>query len=181
MLSLSKSTTLWTAAACTCLCVSVWLMAPGAQAGRLKAQVLLTQDKIPKNLSERGLIAFARKHRAKQLREKTDDPIPKRKWRANMVVSFNAPPGDMEFHVLFYDVTGGKREFIEDLATMINDRKQRTFLQKLKLKRPRFAPNKRIEMVVTVKRQEVARATFDVVGAEEKRSGVVNFSDEETK
>ena len=96
-----------------------------------------------------------------------------------MVVSFNAPVDDMEFQILFYDVGDGGRKFVNDMSTMVNDRKQKTFVQKFTLPRPSFKPNREMELVVTVKRAEVGRLRFNVMGEEIKRSGEVSFSDGE--
>ena len=148
-------------------------------AGRLKAQLYLTQAKIPKTLTEKGLIRFARSKRAKLLRETKDGPLDKRKWKATLVVAFNRPPGDLEFQVLFYDIHDGPRRFVQDLSTFVSNRKEKTFVQKIKLPRPDFKPNRNMEMVVTVRRQEVGRLKFGVLGEEKRRSGEVSFSDDE--
>src|SRR5688572_5418016 len=71
-----------------------------AQAG-LRAQVYLTQAKIPRGSSERALLGFARRAKSLRLRETAGGAIPARKWLAEMITSFNRAPGDLEFHVLF--------------------------------------------------------------------------------
>lgn len=159
------------------LCCNVF--APLAEAAGLKAKVFLVQAKVPNTLTERGLIAFAQRNRAKLLREDRDAELKKRKWRAELIVAFNRPVDDLEFQVLFYDIHDGPRRFVDDMATFVNDRKQKTFVQKVVLPRPRFKPNRDMELVVTVKRQEVARMKFGVLGEEIKRSGEVSFSDDE--
>jgi len=148
---------------------------------RLRAQIYLTQAQIPRNLSERALIGFARGHNARRLQETTSEPIPQRKWLGDLVIAFAAPPGDLEFHVLFYDLTDGARRFVDDMSTYVNDRTQRTYVQRIRLERPKFKPNRRMELVVTVRREEVGRATFDMEGAEVPRSGTVSFSDDDTR
>jgi hypothetical protein len=153
---------------------------PVAAGGGIKAQAFLTQAKIPPGMSEKGLLGFARGNSQKFLRETTDEEVKKRKWKANLVVSFTHPVDDMEFQILFYDIQDGPRRFIEDMSTMVNDRKQKTFVQTLTLGRPTFKPNRSLELVVTVKRQEVGTLKFAVQGEEIKRSGQVSFSDEET-
>ena len=105
--------------------------------------------------------------------------LKKRKWKMEMIVSFNAPVNDMEFQVLFYDVHDGPRRFVDDMSTMVNDKSQKTFIQKVTLSRTQFKPNRNMELVVTVKRAEVGRMKFGVVGEEIKRSGEVSFSDKE--
>jgi hypothetical protein len=152
---------------------------PVAQAGSLKASIYLLQTAIPNKLTEKALIAFAHAHANKLLRETSDADLKKRKWNAEMVINFNSSVDDMEFQVLFYDVHDGPRRFVEDMSTMVNDKHQKTFVQKITLPRPQFKPNRQMEMVVTVRRAEVGRLKFGVIGEEAKRSGEVSFSDTE--
>ncbi len=151
-----------------------------AGAQRLRASIFLTQNQIPRNLTERGLIGFARRHNARRLRETTDQPIPERQWVANMVTSFNTLPGDLEFQVLFYDVEQGDRFIGPPLSTFINNRQEKTFLQRIRLERPRFKPNRRMELRVVVRRQEVGRQRFELIGEEVRHSGTVSFGSDET-
>lgn len=150
-----------------------------AEAGGLKAQIFLTQAPLPKKVSEKGLVAFARRNRAKLLRETKDGELDKRKWKAELVIQFNRPVGDLEFQVLFYDIHDGPRRFVQDMSTFVNDRSQKTFVQTVKLSRKDFKPNRNMEMVVTVRRQEVGRLKFGLIGEEKKRSGEVSFGDDE--
>lgn len=161
------------------LLVTAMLVTGPAQAGGTKATVFLTQAKIPGGLSEKALIGFARGHNAKILQETTGD-VKTRKWKANLVVSFNRPIDDMEFQVLFYDIHDGPRRFIEDMSTMLSNRKEKTFVQQITLPRPNFKPNRNMELVVTVRHEEVGKLKFAVAGEEPKRSGTVDFSDEDT-
>lgn len=150
-----------------------------ASASSLRANVYLVQAAMPRSLSERALLSFARGHANKILREQAEGDVKSRKWKADMVVSFNMPVDDMEFGVLFYDVHDGPRRFVDDMSAMLNDRKQRTFVQKLTLTRPQFKPNRNMELIVTVRRAEVGRLKFGMVGEEIHRSGEVSFSDNE--
>jgi len=150
-----------------------------AQRG-LRATIYVTQAVIPRNLSERALLGFARGHQARAMNETTDTPLAQRRWLGNLVIQFSAPIDDLEYHALYYDTTDGARNFIDDMAINVHDRSQRTFVQRITLPRPRFRPNRSIEMVVTVRRAEVGRARFNLNGEEEQRSGVVTFSDEDT-
>jgi hypothetical protein len=165
--------------AATSVGLTAFALAPIAEAASLKAQVYLVQTKIPAKLTEKALIGFARKNANKLLRESTDAPVKERKWQAEMVISFSAPVNDMEFQVLFYDIQDGPRRFVNDMSTMVDDRSQKTFVQKVTLPRPSFKPNRQMELVVTVKRAEVGRMKFGVIGEELKRSGEVSFSDKE--
>lgn len=159
----------------------VSLSAGIANASRLQARVVVTQSEVPQGMTERKLIAFAKSHQAKRLMETKDAPLKQRKWLADMVVAFNVSPADSEYHALFYDVTGGNRRFVDDMAIMVSDPKQRTFLQKLKLRRSQFEPGRKYEIVVTVRRNEVGKLQFETVGEHERRSGRVDFTDEQAK
>ncbi len=93
-----------------------------------------------------------------------------------MVTAFNRSPGDLEYQVLFYDLEGGARRFIEPpLSTFINNRDEKTFVRRINLERPRFEPNHRMELVVVVRRNEVGRARFETRGEVIQNSGVVSF------
>ena len=150
-----------------------------AEAASLKAQIYLVQATIPKQLTEKALIGFARKNANKLLHETKEGEVKTRKWKSDMVVTFTKPVDDMEFQVLFYDIHDGPRRFINDMSIMVDDRKQKTFVQKITLPRPAFKPNRQMEMVATVRREEVGRLKFGVLGEEIKRSGEVSFSDKE--
>jgi hypothetical protein len=165
----------------TILAVFLSMPAKASAAAPLRAKVLITQTAIPQNLNERKLIAFAKSHNAKRLQETKDVPVKQRRWFAEMVVAFNSSPADLEYHALFFDVTGGGRRFVDDMAIMVSDKAQRTFLQKLKLKRPQFEPGRVYEIVVTVRRNEVGKTQFETTGDFEQRSGRVDFDDKETR
>lgn len=169
-----------------------WLMALGAvialglalfvdpaEAGGIKAALYLTQAKIPGGLTEKGLLGFAKGNSMKLLHESTDAEIKARKWKANLVVAFTRPVDDMEFTVLFYDVQDGPRRFVDDMSTMVSKKNEKTFVQPVTMSRPMFKPNRQMELVVTVRHEEVGKLKFGVLGEEIKRSGEVSFSDDE--
>jgi hypothetical protein len=144
----------------------------------------LVQHQLPRGGSERALLSFSRRHSARRIMETTEQPIAEREWRAEMITAFNRPPGDLEFHVLFYDVEEGARRFVTDMSTFVNDRTQKTFVQRLRLDRGRgrhegFQPNRRMELVVTMRRAEVGRQNFELIGEEISRTGTVDFGEDE--
>jgi len=167
-------------------CVSLTLGAlaasfvPHATAQRLHATVFVTQAVIPRGLTEKALVGFARGHQARIMSESTETDLSQRHWAGNMVVQFNTPPGDLEYHALFYDVTDGTRNFIDDMAIYVHDRDQRTYVQRINLARPRFRPNRRLEMVVTVAHAEVGNTRIEIRGEEVHHSGQVDFSEADT-
>ncbi len=151
-------------------------------AAGLRAKIYLTQRGVPGSLSESGVLRFAKTNRATRLRETTEEPVEDRQWRATLVASFNRPVGDSEFEVLFYDIQTAERKFIAPAMTVfVNDKNQRTIVHTLRMKRPQFEPNRRIEMVVTVRRQEVGRYRFQILGDRVQGSGEVTFTDDEAR
>lgn len=176
-----RLSTVLAATAAGVLSIAVLWPQLSAQAQRIRVQIHVTQAAVPQSLSERGLIQFARRHRAQRLRETTEEDLNEREWRANAIFEFNAPPGDLEFVALFYDVTDGSRNFIREMSVFVSDRTQRTVLHRINLPRPMFRPNKRIEMVVTIRRQEVGSTRFIIDGEEIQHSGQVDFSDEQAR
>jgi hypothetical protein len=160
--------------------VTPWQAAEAAQG--LRARIFLTQKGVPRSLSESGVLRFAQSNRATRLRENADAPVEDRQWQATLVANFNAPLGDSEFEVLFYDIQTTERKFIAPAMTVfVNNSNQRTIVHKLRLKRPQFEPNRRLEMVVTVRRQEVGRYRFQILGDRVQHGGEVTFSDDEAR
>ena len=169
-----------TALAAVVSSVTPWQGADAASG--LRAKIFLTQKGVPGSLSESGVIRFAQSNKATRLLESSDAPVEDRHWRATLVANFNQPVGDSEFEVLFYDIQTAERKFIAPTMTVfVNDRSQRTIVHKMRLKRPQFEPNRRIEMVVTVRRQEVGRYRFQILGDRVQHSGEVTFSDDEAR
>jgi hypothetical protein len=154
--------------------------APPVAAQRLRATVFVTQAAIPRGLTEKALIGFARGHQARIMNETTETDLAQRHWTGNMVVQFSTSPGDLEYHALFYDVTDGTRDFINDMSIFIHDRDQRTYVQRLNLPRPQFRPNRRLELVVTVSHAEVGTVRLELRGEEVRHSGTVDFSEADT-
>lgn len=172
-----KLSLLLTATAAGVLSIAVIWPQFAAEAQRVRCQVFVTQARVPRGLSERALIRFGRGHRGRQLQETAEETLNDRRWRANAIFSFNRPPGDLEFHALFYDITDGPRDFVREMSVFVSDRSQRTVLHRLTLPRPMFRPNRRIEMVVTLRRQEVGKTRFQLAGEEVRHTGQVDFSD----
>jgi len=71
---------------------------------------------------------------------------------------------------------GGARRFIgPPMSVFVNNRDEKTFVQRLRLERPQFKPNNRYEIVITVRRNEVGRARFETTGERVQHTGEVNF------
>lgn len=164
------------------LCAGAVLYQPAsAEGAATKASTWLVQKKIPKRLSEGGLLRFARSNNARRLQETQEADIASREWKAEMVTSFNRPPGDFEFQVMIYDVHSGPRQFVDSMPVMISNRTDKTFVNRVKFQRPKFKPNRKMELVVVLKRREIGRMKFETVGERVRHSGQVDFSVSDTR
>ncbi|MCA9609985.1 MAG: hypothetical protein KC619_30525 [Myxococcales bacterium] len=175
----------WVAALAAVLCGLSFLAATtevGAQRRPSGAQVYITQTRPPRLPTERALIGWARSHRSRFLDETHEDELAQRKWLATMVVAFRRQVGDLEYQALFYDRGRGgheERRFTRSMAFMLNSRDERTFVQPLRLPRPDFQPLHTYEMVITVRRQEMGTTMIALRGEEPRRTGRVDFTDED--
>jgi hypothetical protein len=158
----------------TAIVLALSSVAPAAFA---QAQLYLTQADIPARLSEQQLRNFLRARNARQINEEDDH----RTWRFQVGTFFRRPPGDLEAHLLFYDVERGSRIFVTEMTVFLSNREETAFLQNVRLQRPMFKPRNRYIVVLTVRRVEMATANFELVGLQEERSGRVEFSDSDTR
>ncbi len=153
-----------------------------AKSGR-GAQVFLFQEKLPDQGSKRGkrfnLIKFAKRHRAKFLKETEEAKLRDRRWIAKMVVAFPKPPGDSQLNLVYYDISSGRRFITSQTVFLRGSRTEKHFLQTIKLYREEFIPNRPVELVVTMGQYEVGRTKFTPRGAVPKRNNKIDFSDDE--
>ncbi len=151
--------------------------AASAQGG-LRAQVWIVQGRMPRLPTQQALLGYARSHNVRRVEEIRDVPIPERRWQGHFITKFSRPLGDVQFTVLFYDVEDERRITGQPMDVFVNRREETVFLQRFQLERRWFRPNRDMELVVTVRRQEVGRARFELVGEVPRNSGVVDFTQE---
>jgi hypothetical protein len=118
-------------------------LADAQRGGRAAAYVVQTQ--VPRNMETRALLRFGRSHAARRLQETTGGPINERIWLAKLIINFGRPLGDVQYDVLYYDVTQG-RTLVTTQEVFVNDRTQQAFVNPIRLRRPQFSPGQRIEV-----------------------------------
>jgi hypothetical protein len=151
-----------------------------AQGGQ-RAQVWIVQGSLPRLPTQRALLGFARSHHTRRVQEITDVPIPERRWQGHLITKFNRPLGDVQFNVVFYDIEDGERRLAgQPMEVFVNRRDETVFVQRFQLRRHDFRPNRAMELVVTIRRQEVGRTRFELVGEVPRNSGIVDFTAEGT-
>jgi len=135
-----------------------------AEAALLKATIFMTQEKIPRKISEKELIEFVKKNQTKRLEETKESTVKDRMWKASVLITFKYPLDALEFDLVFYDIQKGVRILVERRSTLLSKGGQKTYLERIKLKRPKYEPNRKMELAVEVKRAEVGRFKFSIAG-----------------
>ena len=136
-----------------------------AEAAPPKAKVYITQESIPRGLPEKDLIAFAKKNQASSVFETKGSDNQNRSWIFSLLIAFNASPGEMEYELVFYSAQKGVRIPVENRSMVLSGRDQKTYLQKIVLKQPKYQPDQDIELVVVINGQQVGGEKFHLGAA----------------
>ncbi len=159
------------------------LFARGAEAQKgpekvFAGKIMLSDKKYPSYAkSVPAYIAAIRK----QSKTKFWEDKAKQTWKVHFAAFFRKPLGDIEVVVKLYDVGGGSRTLIASFEQFLDQRGQRALLSQFSLERKHVGVNKHVLMVIEVQGQTVATGKFDILGQEERYTGKVNFSDDDTK
>ncbi|MBE7450318.1 MAG: hypothetical protein HS111_15900 [Kofleriaceae bacterium] len=105
----------------------------------------------------------------------------KQNWRIHFAAFFKRPLPDIEVVVKLYDVTRGNRQLLASFEQYLDQRGQRALLSQFTLERKHVGVNKQVLMVIEVQGQTFATGKFKILGQEERYTGKVDFSDEDTK
>jgi hypothetical protein len=105
----------------------------------------------------------------------------KQNWKIYFAAFFKRPLNDIEIIIKLYDVGGGSRTLLASFEQFLDQRGQRALLSNFTLERKHVGVNKHVLMVVEVQGQTVASGKFKILGEEERYTGKVDFSDDDTK
>lgn len=139
------------------------------------AAAYIVQAQVPRDMEVNALLSFGRSHAARRIQETSGGPINERMWIAKLIVNLGRPLGDVQYDVLYYDVTHG-RTLVTTQEVFVNDRTQQAFVNPIRLRRSQFSPGQHIEAVVTIRRQEIATARTELQGEVPRSSGEVDFT-----
>jgi hypothetical protein len=167
--------------------VVLWLaLAPAGPAQAASAadtfagQVVITQRSIPYRFASQGAqIAWCRSARQKVVSAEKVDGKETGKWKLNYMIFFKAPINDVQVDVAFYDVTDGAPRLIDTTTQYLNTRKERIIVADIELEKPKFSPNRKIEMRVLNRGTTHAKAQFFLKGDGPRYSGKVTFDESE--
>jgi hypothetical protein len=146
-------------------------------------KIIVLKKALPLNFrSEEAFIAEVKRNQIEHVW-----PIDKteKAWRIEYAAFFAQPLNDNQADIKFFDVTDGKRSprFITSDSQFTTRRGERYLFNSITLEKSDdgFKPNKRYLMRIESKSKVIAKAVFVLRGKQEKFSGKVTFSDEDTK
>ncbi len=105
----------------------------------------------------------------------------KQTWKIHFAAFFKKPLNDIEVVVKLYDTSSGNRMLLASFEQFLDQRGQTALLSQFTLDRKLVGVNKHVLMVLEVQGRAVASGKFKILGTEERLSGKVDFSDEDTK
>ena len=153
---------------------------PAEGQGRNTAQIYVVQGRVPSSFPGKdGALKFGRKNHRNTLQEVTGVPVKDRSWLARLVIQFQRPLGDWEYDILYFEKKGAQRELIGSVVTVhVSDRNERTFIQRIELKRPEFKPKSKIELALRVRGRKTGTRNITLAGEElrVRYSGSVDFT-----
>ncbi len=141
-------------------------------------KIMVSDKKYPSYAKSVGAYVSAIK---KQSKTKFWENKDKKNWKIHFAAFFKKPLTDIEVVVKLYDVGGGSRTLLASFEQFLETRGQNALLSQFTLERKHVGVNKRVLMVLEVQGRTVASGRFDLLGEEERYTGKVDFSEEDTK
>jgi hypothetical protein len=117
----------------------------------------------------------------KQSKSKFWEDKKKQSWKIYFAAFFKKPLTDIEVIVKLYDTNGGTRTLLASFEQFVDQRGGQALLSNFTLERKHVGVNRRVLMVLEVQGRTVATGKFDLLGEEERYTGKVDFSEEDTK
>ncbi len=144
-----------------------------------RGKILTSKKAFPSSAkSKKAYIKKLKKIRTSKFWEN----IEKKKWKIHFIAFFKRPLGDVEVTIKLFDMTEkGKRRMITSFEQYLSEKGQTSFRSHLSLSREEVGVNRQVSMVIENRGKPLAKTTFKLFGKTEKRSGKVNFTEEETK
>jgi hypothetical protein len=161
--------------------LTVFARSAEAQRGPEKVfagKVMISDKKYPTYAKSAGAYTSAIR---KQSKTKFWEDKAKKNWKIHFAAFFKKPLNDIEVVVKLYDVGNGQKSHLASFEQYLDQRGQKALLSQFTLERKHVGVNKRVLLVIEVGGRAVASGRFDILGEEERYTGKVDFSDEDTK
>jgi hypothetical protein len=141
-------------------------------------KVMVSDKKYPSQAKSVGAYISAIK---KQSKKQFWEDKTKGSWKIHFAAFFKRPLPDIEVIVKLYDTGSGVRTMIASFEQYVDQRGTRALLSQFTLERKHVGVNRQVLMVIESGGVTMATGTFKILGEEERHSGKVDFSDEDTK
>ena len=105
----------------------------------------------------------------------------KKSWRIYFAAFFKKGLTDIEVIVKLYDVNSSPKALIGSFEQYVDQRGQMALLSNITLQRDQVGVNRNVLMVIEVGGRAVASGKFKLLGEEERHSGKVDFTDDDTR
>jgi hypothetical protein len=157
-----------------------WMPPSAKGQARNSAQIYIVQGRVPKTApGANGLANFGRRNHRSTLQETKGANVSERSWLARLIIQFAQPLGDWEYDILYFEVKGSQREHVGNQTVLVSNREEKTFVQRIELKRPDYKPKAKMELVIRVRGREAGKRRFTLAGEEVRirYSGTVDFTE----
>lgn len=105
----------------------------------------------------------------------------KQSWKIHIAAFFKQPLPDIEVSVKIFDIGNGSRNLLASFEQYLDQRGQRSLLSNFTLERKHVGVNKHVLIIIESGGRTFASGKFKLLGQEERYTGKVDFSDEDTK
>ncbi len=138
-------------------------------------RIMLSDKRFP--ASARSLAEFNAKV-TKQSRTSFFEDKDK-KWKIYFAGFLKTPLNDVEYMVKLYELTGRGQRLVATIEQFTDSRGQASLLSNMLLERKTIGANKELLMTIENRGKVLASSRFKILGQHEKRSGKVDFTEEE--
>ena len=140
-------------------------------------KILTSDKKFPTSAKSAGAYTAALR---KQSKNQFWEDKTKQTWKIHFAAFFKKGLTDIEVVVKLYDVTNAQKNLMASFEQYVDQRGQTALLSQFTLERKLVGVNKQVLMVIEVGGRSVASGKFKILGQEERLSGKVDFSEDDT-
>jgi hypothetical protein len=138
-------------------------------------RIMLSEKRFP--TSARSLAEFNAKITKQSKTSFFEDKD--KKWKIYFAGFLKTPLNDVEYIVKLYELSGRSQRLLATIEQFTDSRGQASLLSNMQLERKTIGANKEILITIENRGKVLASSRFKLLGAHEKRSGKVDFSEEE--
>lgn len=102
-----------------------------------------------------------------------------KKWKIHFAGFLKTPLNDVEYVVKLYELTGRGQQLLATIEQFTDSRGQASLISNMQLERKTMGANKELLMTIENKGKVLASSRFKLLGAKEKFTGKVDFSEDE--